>query len=100
MPIATTLFVLVGALGIEAAFGYPRRLYRTIGHPVTWIGALIGKLDRRLNRENETATARKISGVLTLMFVIVVSAGIAWIIERALAPSLIGQLALAAVAST
>jgi adenosylcobinamide-phosphate synthase len=34
------------------------------------------------------------------MFVIVISAGIAWFIERALAPSLIGQLALAVVAST
>jgi adenosylcobinamide-phosphate synthase len=100
MSIATTLFVLVGALVIEAAFGYPQFLYRTIGHPVTWIGALIGKLDRGFNREEETATARKIAGVLTLVFVIVISAGIAWIIERALAPSLTGQIALAVVTST
>jgi adenosylcobinamide-phosphate synthase len=45
-----TLIVLVLALAIEAAAGYPDRLYRALGHPVTWIGALIGGLDRRLNR--------------------------------------------------
>jgi adenosylcobinamide-phosphate synthase len=48
----------------------------------------------------ETAAARNIAGVLTLAFVIVVAAGIGWIIERALAPSFLGQLALAVVAST
>ncbi len=29
------------ALAIEAAFGFPDILYRRIGHPVGWIGALI-----------------------------------------------------------
>ena len=38
------------ALVIEAAVGYPQALYREIGHPVTWIGALIAALETRLNR--------------------------------------------------
>ena len=31
---------------IEAAVGYPAPLYALIGHPVTWIGALIARLAR------------------------------------------------------
>lgn len=100
MPVATTLLVLVAALGVEAAFGYPHKVYRTIGHPVTWIGALIGKLDRELNREDESDAARKILGVLALVLIVAVPAGAAWMIERALAPTWIGELALALIAST
>ena len=37
------------ALLIEAAFGYPATLFRAVRHPVVWIGALIGALDRLLN---------------------------------------------------
>ncbi len=36
---------------IELCLGYPQPLLRAIGHPVTWIGGLIGALDRALNRE-------------------------------------------------
>jgi adenosylcobinamide-phosphate synthase len=35
--------------------GYPDRLLRAIGHPVIWIGALIGALDNRLNRDGCSA---------------------------------------------
>ena len=38
---------------IELGLGYPQRLLRTIGHPVSWIGRLIDALDRRLNRETD-----------------------------------------------
>ena len=40
------------ALVIELMVGYPDRLLRAIGHPVIWIGQLIGWLDRVLNRAN------------------------------------------------
>ena len=43
MAVALTLLALL----IELAVGYPDRLFRAIGHPVTWIGRLIGLLDRR-----------------------------------------------------
>jgi adenosylcobinamide-phosphate synthase len=49
----TALLALLSLL-IELAFGYPKRLFDAIGHPVTWIGALIGWLDRTLNRDNDT----------------------------------------------
>ena len=38
------------ALVLDAAIGWPDRLYRRVGHPVTWIGALIAALETRWNK--------------------------------------------------
>ena len=46
------LLVALLALVFEAAIGYPDFVFRLIGHPVTGMGALIGFLDRTLNRED------------------------------------------------
>ena len=100
MSLATTLLVLIAALGVEAAFSYPQRLYQRIGHPVTWIGTLIGKLDRDLNRDDESRRARKASGVLALIVIVVISAGLAWIIQTALAPTWLGNIGLVLLSST
>ena len=100
MSLATTLFVVIAALAVEAAFGYPQRLYQRFGHPVTWIGALIGKLDRDLNLDDESRRARKASGVLALIVIVAISAGLAWIIQTALASTWLGNLGLVLIAST
>lgn len=100
MSLATTLIILVAALGVEALFGYPQRLYRLIGHPVTWIGALISKLDRDLNRDDESRAARKASGVLALIVLVAISAGLAWIAQITLASTWLGNIALVLIAST
>lgn len=42
--------VMALALALDAALGWPDRLYARIGHPVTWLGALIAALEARLNR--------------------------------------------------
>lgn len=100
MSLATTLIILVAALGVEALFGYPQRLYKLIGHPVTWIGALISKLDRDLNRDDESRAARKASGVLALIVLVAIPAGLAWIIQMALVSTWLGNLGLVLIAST
>ena len=46
------------SLAIERPLGYPDRLFRAIGHPVTWIGALISCLDRTLNRAADVASRK------------------------------------------
>ena len=33
------------ALGVDWLVGWPDWLFRRIGHPVTWLGALIRRLD-------------------------------------------------------
>jgi adenosylcobinamide-phosphate synthase len=95
-----TLLVLVGALALEAAFGYPDWLYQRIGHPVTWIGSLIAKLDSRLNKEGETTDARRTSGILALGILIITTGMIAWIIERILDHRSVGAFLIAILAST
>lgn len=100
MSLATTLIILVAALGVEAMFGYPQQLYKLIGHPVTWIGALISKLDRDLNRDDESRAARKASGVLALIVLVAIPAGLAWIIQITLASTWLGNIALVLIAST
>jgi adenosylcobinamide-phosphate synthase len=59
-----TLGILALALLIEAMAGYPDRLYRALGHPVTWIGQLIAALERGLNRG--TPRTRRLGGILAL----------------------------------
>lgn len=49
------------ALLIDAIFGWPDAIYRRIGHPVTWLGALIKALDHGLNTDG---TNRRLRGVL------------------------------------
>ncbi len=66
MHFAANLPILAGALLLEAAFGYPERLFRAIRHPVVWIGVMLAWLDRRLNRETAPAWQRRANGVLTL----------------------------------
>ncbi len=100
MTVSTTLLVLAAALLIEAGAGYPDWLYRRIGHPVTWIGALIGKLNAELNHEGESPAARRTSGVVALIVILIVSLLAAWIIERILVPQRLGLVALAVFAAT
>lgn len=62
--------LLLAALLTEAAIGYPARLFAWIGHPVTWIGALIGALDRSLNRESMSFAMRRLAGVAALLILL------------------------------
>jgi adenosylcobinamide-phosphate synthase len=59
------------AMLIELCVGYPQALLRAIGHPVTWIGRLIGTLERLLNRETVGAEARRVAGIIAVLLVIV-----------------------------
>lgn len=76
------------ALLIDARFGWPARLYARIGHPVTWIGALITLLDSGLNRGPEDR--RRSMGILTLVLVLGVVAGVAALVQAILPGGWIG----------
>jgi adenosylcobinamide-phosphate synthase len=95
-----TLLVLVGALALEAAFGYPDWLYQRVGHPVTWVGSLIATLDARLNKDSENTDARRVSGVLALGILVLTTGLIAWGVERILAHRSSGPFLIAILAST
>ena len=85
---------------IELCGGYPERLFRAIGHPVTWMGALIAMLDRRLNSASLAEPQRRAAGGIAVLILLVVVAIIALIIERGLLRVPFGILAVGFVAST
>ena len=72
------------ALLIEALVGYPDWLVQSIGHPVTWMGRLVGFLDGRLNRERMGRASRRAAGAASLVVVIGVAGGAAFILEQSL----------------
>lgn len=100
LSIESNLAALVLALGLDAAFGYPDAVYRTIGHPVTWIGALIALLDRWLNREAWSFRQRRAAGIAALAVLLIATVAIAVGIERLLPQTWLGVLAIALLAST
>ncbi|HEY5795534.1 MAG TPA: adenosylcobinamide-phosphate synthase CbiB [Bosea sp. (in: a-proteobacteria)] len=100
-PWPDTLLLLLAALVVEAAAGYPQRLYALIGHPVTWLGALISWLDRGLNREGASFATRKAAGIVALLILLAVTLTVALALTalcRAIGP--LGLLPLALLAST
>jgi adenosylcobinamide-phosphate synthase len=96
MSIAITLMALL----IEASFGYPDRLVRTIGHPVIWFGGLIGWLDRIFNRETRSDAGRRIAGFLAALCIVVVPAAVAFAVERYVLLLPFGFLAVGVLASS
>jgi adenosylcobinamide-phosphate synthase len=88
------------ALLFEIMVGYPDRLLGMVGHPVTWIGALIGALDRGLNRDSATPSARRMAGTITVMILITAVGTIAYLFERGLLVLPFGSVAAALLAST
>ena len=60
MMLASTFGLTAAALAIEALFGYPAFLLRRIGHPIMWIGALIGATESRFNQQSSGARAQKL----------------------------------------
>jgi adenosylcobinamide-phosphate synthase len=72
------------ALLIELIAGYPHWLMKTIGHPVTWMGRLIGFLDTRLNHDSADAESRRRAGAIALFFLLLIVGAIAFAVETAL----------------
>ncbi|MDB6177860.1 adenosylcobinamide-phosphate synthase CbiB [Paracoccus sp. Z330] len=61
-----TILTALIALLLDVAIGWPDRLFRKIGHPVVWLGAVISWLDHRLN----SGAHRAIRGSLVSLAVI------------------------------
>ncbi len=88
------------ALAIEAAVGYPDRLYRHIGHPVTWIGRFIDRLDHAFNREEHDTWRRRVFGVFALVALLLVTGANGWALQHLLGGGLLGFLIFAVLAAT
>ena len=71
---------------LEALVGYPRPLYRAIGHPVTWMGRWLAGLEQIMNRPASGFAARRALGVVALLLYLASVGLVAWLVTRALLP--------------
>ncbi|MBM3733578.1 MAG: cobalamin biosynthesis protein CobD [Acidimicrobiia bacterium] len=88
------------ALLIEVIIGYPGRLVRSIGHPVAWMGGLIGVLDRQLNREAAGDALRRAAGMAAILLLVGIVAALAGVLEHGLLLFPFGLFMAAILAST
>lgn len=88
------------ALLIEALVGYPDWLVQSIGHPVTWMGRLIGFFDDTLNHEHMSRASRRAAGIVSLFIVICMTGIVAYVLERSLFWLPLGVVFVALLAST
>jgi len=96
MAVAITLLALL----IELTVGYPDRLLRAIGHPVTWMGGLIGRIDRALNRADADDAARVRMGVIAIVLLVGVVAAVSAVLQNVLLWLPFGFVIVALLAST
>jgi adenosylcobinamide-phosphate synthase len=73
--------ILIAAFGIEAVLAYPAILFRAIGHPVSWIGALISALESRLNWPDYSDAMRRATGIATMLVLVTVSLGAGLVLD-------------------
>lgn len=88
------------ALITERIVGYPDWLFRRIGHPVTWIGALISRLDRDLNRESDDFSTRQRKGVFALLALLGITILLGLVIEYDLRMIPLGPILLVLIAAS
>jgi adenosylcobinamide-phosphate synthase len=97
---AYSLELAFAALLIEALFGYPAPVYEAIRHPANWIGALIARLEKMLNRADLPDDARKTAGALALLVTLVASVLAAGFVTDWTPKNGFGFLLLAVVSSS
>lgn len=74
--------VALTALALDAAFGWPRALYRRIGHPVGLFARIIDRCEAHWNRAESSFAARRMLGVVTLALLLLVAGGIGWAAQQ------------------
>jgi adenosylcobinamide-phosphate synthase len=72
------------ALVIDGVVGWPGTLFARIGHPVAWLGWLIGVLDQRWNRNDDIFAARRLAGVAAALSVIGLACILAFAVQEAI----------------
>ena len=74
------------AMAMDALVGWPAWLFARIGHPVTWLGALIGALDTRWNRTTDAPALRRVAGTAAALLVIGLAGGLGWVLQATFPP--------------
>jgi len=100
MPSMSTVELAAAAVLVEAAVGYPAPLYRAIGHPVTWMGRLLGVLETRMNSEAESFFTRRRLGVVALAILLTACLGATFFFLWFVSTALFGHVVTVLAATT
>nr|WP_211401731.1 adenosylcobinamide-phosphate synthase CbiB [Bradyrhizobium iriomotense] len=73
------------AMVVDAFLGWPSWLFARIGHPVTWLGRLIGAIDAGWNRSSDPPALRRAAGIAGALLVIAFSVALGWMLQSLLA---------------
>jgi adenosylcobinamide-phosphate synthase len=92
-------FIVIGALAFDGLIGDPDWLWGRLPHPVTLIGALIGYLDRALNREGWSQQQRRSAGIASTAIIVAVAILVGLLIQTFLQQFPAGNVVLALIAS-
>lgn len=76
-------WLVLAALMVEAAVGYPDSLHRRLPHPVVWLGTAISAIDRAWNRATARPLIRRGLGVVVLLLMMTICALAGWLPGRA-----------------
>lgn len=85
------------ALALDAAIGWPQRLYARIGHPVGLFARLIGWWEAHFNRADAADSVRRAQGILLMLLLVGLTVAAARAAELLLV-SLLGRWAWAGIA--
>ena len=72
------------AMAIDAVLNWPERLFRVIGHPVTWLGRLIEGVDAAWNRDCDLPALRRALGTMAALGAIGLPTMLAWAVQAQL----------------
>ncbi|GMO23189.1 adenosylcobinamide-phosphate synthase CbiB [Bradyrhizobium sp. TM233] len=75
---------MVVAMAVDALLGWPSPLFARIGHPVTWLGRLIGAIDTAWNRSSDRPAVRRGAGIAGALLVIALSVAFGWTLQSLL----------------
>ncbi len=96
----STSALMLLAWAVEVSLGWPDWLYRRIRHPVVWMGTLITALDKALNREIWSHSARYVAGAATTLLIVMLTTALAAGIALSLPDTWWGIALEAAIASS
>ena len=85
-------------MAVDALVGRPAPVFARIGHPVTWLGALIAALDARWNRTTDSPALRRAAGVAAALTVIALAGGVGWVLQAACPQGWAGTLVIGILA--
>ncbi len=91
--------LIAAAISIEIGQGYPPQLYAWIGHPVTWIGALISLADRTLNRPYFAPWQKRAMGMVTLLIIVSISSIPLFLLQHFIGSSIYAMILMALIGS-